>query len=104
MQVGVCEPHQQQLSDADTEWLLCNNIDRRDIWVGDSLQELNEYILLEVPYIMGHDASRAPRRQKNSREKASNSNWGLTSRQWSAAWKFATACRNSAMPCCSSTT
>jgi hypothetical protein len=58
-EVVVCEVHREQLSDPETEWMLINDLERRQLLVGPMLGELNEYILIEpINELIGHMASR----------------------------------------------
>lgn len=59
MEFAVCEPHRDLLSRPDTEWVLSNDTTGRVLRVGESLQELNEYILMEAPTtVTGYGAGR----------------------------------------------
>jgi hypothetical protein len=45
--VAVCRPHRTELSDPDTEWMLEH--DTGKLYVGDSLRDLKEYVVLGSP-------------------------------------------------------
>ena len=61
--VLVCNLHADQLKDPDTEWLLVR--DERTLYVGDSLRNLDEYVLLDVDTIMRHGTAREFSRQED---------------------------------------
>lgn len=49
-EVIVCELHRGELSEPNTEWVMVNRSDgSRDLYVGASLRQLSEYIVLEPP-------------------------------------------------------
>jgi hypothetical protein len=53
----VCNVHKDELAEPDAEWLL--DRDTRTLYLGDSLRQLNEYILVEPPReIRGYGAGR----------------------------------------------
>jgi hypothetical protein len=54
--VLLCNLHAEELKDPETEWMLVR--DERKLYVGDSLRNLNEYILLGVETIMGYGTAR----------------------------------------------
>jgi hypothetical protein len=55
--VIVCNVHKDELAEPDAEWLL--DRDTRTLYLGDSLRQLNEYILVEPPReIRGYGAGR----------------------------------------------
>ena len=43
----MCNHHKTDLENPDTEWML--DRDTRQLYVGDSLRDLNEYILVDPP-------------------------------------------------------
>jgi hypothetical protein len=45
--IAVCNLHKAELEKPDTEWMLDRN--NRQVYVGDSLRNLNEYILVDPP-------------------------------------------------------
>jgi hypothetical protein len=48
--VVVCELHRSELAGENPEWVMFNNLDgSRDLYVGASLRQLNEYIVVEPP-------------------------------------------------------
>jgi hypothetical protein len=49
MEVAVCPLHRDELAGDDPEWMLTNDVDGRRLYVGTSLRQLNEYLLLEPP-------------------------------------------------------
>lgn len=54
--VVVCNLHAEQLKDRETEWMLVR--DEGKLYVGDSLRNLNEYILLGIDEIKGYGSAR----------------------------------------------
>jgi hypothetical protein len=59
-EVIVCELHRGELSEPNTEWVMVNRSDgSRDLYVGASLRQLSEYIMLERS--MGRSAAQRRR-------------------------------------------
>ncbi len=54
--VLLCNLHAAQLKDPETEWMLVR--DERKLYVGDSLRDLNEYVLVGVESIVGYGTAR----------------------------------------------
>jgi hypothetical protein len=52
----LCNLHAEQLKDPETEWLLVRG--ERALYVGDSLRNLNEYIVIGVEGLTGYGAAR----------------------------------------------
>ena len=46
-EIIVCNLHKDELDNPNTEWML--DRDSRQVYVGDSLRDLNEYILVDSP-------------------------------------------------------
>lgn len=56
-EVPVCNLHKDELAKPETEWML--ERDERKLYVGSSLRELNEYIVVEAPtQIVGYGTAR----------------------------------------------
>lgn len=52
----VCNVHKAELAQPETEWMLVR--DEGKLYVGDSLRNLNEYVLLGVETIEGYGTTR----------------------------------------------
>lgn len=57
-EVAVCNLHKEELENPDTEWMLERS--ERKLYVGDSLRDLNEYVLVGIPStnLIGYAAGR----------------------------------------------
>lgn len=56
--VRVCNVHKDELAKPETEWILTRDQGKQQLFVGDSLRNLNEYILLGIDGITGYGSGR----------------------------------------------